>query len=155
MSELHPALAPLAFLVGDWHGAGAGHYPTIEPFAYLEEISFEHVGKPWLRYSQRTMHAIEGRPLHAETGYWRPVSDAEVEIVMTYPTGHVEVAAGVVQATTIDVETVTIAATPTAKRVDRVVRRFAVDGDDLRYELSMAAVGEALTPHLEAVLHRR
>jgi hypothetical protein len=153
-AELHPALAPVAFLLGTWRGDGSGHYPTIDSFAYVEEISFVHVGKPWLLYTQRTRHASEGRPLHAETGYWRPVGEASVEVVMAYPTGHVEIAAGTVRGNAIDVVTSTLAATGTAKRVDQVERRISVDGDDLHYTLSMAAVGEPLTPHLEATLHR-
>ena len=73
--EPHPALEPLTFLLGTWRGGGAGHYPTIEPFEYVEEISFVHVGKPWLLYTQRTRHAVEDRPLHAETGYFgRPAT---------------------------------------------------------------------------------
>ena len=104
-AELHPALAPVAFLLGTWRGDGAGHYPTIESFAYVEEISFVHVGKPWLLYTQRTRHATEGRPLHAETGYWRPVGDGAVEVVMAYPTGHVEIAAGTVRGNGIEIVT--------------------------------------------------
>jgi THAP4-like, heme-binding beta-barrel domain len=152
--EFHPALAPLEFLLGTWRGGGDGHYPTIEPFAYVEEISFVHVGKPWLLYTQRTRHAVEDRPLHAETGYWRPIGDADVEVVMCYPTGHVEIAAGAVDGTSVVVTTSSILATPTAKRVDRVERRIVVTGDELIYTLAMAAVGEPLTPHLEATLHR-
>jgi THAP4-like, heme-binding beta-barrel domain len=152
--ELHPAVAPLAFLLGTWRGGGTGHYPTIEPFGYVEEISFVHVGKPWLLYSQKTRHATEDRPLHAETGYWRPTGDTDVEVVMAYPTGHVEIAAGSVDGSSIVVATVSLAATSTAKRVDRVERRIAVSGDELTYTLAMAAVGEPLTPHLEASLRR-
>jgi nitrobindin-like protein len=152
--EAHPAIAPLAFLLGTWRGDGAGHYPTIEPFDYVEEISFVHVGKPWLLYTQRTRHATEGRPLHAETGYWRPVGSGRFELVMAYPTGHVEIGEGVVQGTDVTITTSTLAAAPTAKRVDRVERRITVDGDELRYTLAMAAVGEPLTPHLEATLRR-
>jgi hypothetical protein len=152
--ELHPALTPLAFLLGSWRGSGAGNYPTIEPFTYVEDISFVHVGKPWLLYSQRTRHAVEDRPLHAETGYFRPTGDRVVEVVMAYPTGHVEIAEASVGNGSIEIVTATLAATPTAKRVDRVERRITVDGDELHYTLAMAAVGEPLTPHLEAVLHR-
>ena len=153
-AEQHPALAPLAFLLGTWRGDGSGHYPTIESFAYVEEIAFVHVGKPWLLYTQRTRHATEDRPLHAETGYWRPVDETTVEVVMAYPTGHVEIAEGSLRGTAIDVVTATLSATPTAKRVDRVARTIAVDGDELHYTLAMAAVGEPLTPHLEATLRR-
>ena len=43
---------------------------------------------------------------------------------------------------------------PTAKQVDATERRISVDGDTMRYEVHMAAVGEPMTPHLEATLHR-
>ena len=43
---------------------------------------------------------------------------------------------------------------PTAKQVDATERRVSIDGDTMRYEVHMAAVGEPLTPHLEATLHR-
>ena len=43
---------------------------------------------------------------------------------------------------------------PTAKRVDATERRISVDGDAMRYEVHMAAVGLPMTHHLEATLHR-
>ena len=43
---------------------------------------------------------------------------------------------------------------PTAKRVDGTERRISVNGDTMRYEMHMAAVGEPMTHHLEATLHR-
>ena len=153
-TPLHPAVEPLAFLLGTWRGEGSGHYPTIDSFAYVEEISFAHVGKPWLLYTQRTRHATEDRPLHAETGYWRPIGDRVFEVAMSYPTGHVEVAAGTVDDGDIVIVTSELQATPTAKRVDRVERRISVVGDELHYTLAMAAVGLPLTAHLEATLRR-
>jgi THAP4-like, heme-binding beta-barrel domain len=151
---LHPDAEPLAFLLGTWRGEGHGHYPTIEPFDYVEEITFGHVGKPWLAYQQRTRHATEDRPLHAESGYLRPVGLGRLEVVMAYPTGHVEVADGTIDGTGIDWKTRTLVATGTAKRVDEVKRTLRVDGDLLSYEMAMAAVGVPLTPHLSATLRR-
>ena len=128
---LPPELEPLAFLLGDWAGEGEGVYPTIEPFGYHEEIRFWHVGKPFLAYTQRTRHAEDGRPLHAETGYLRPVGADGVELVLAHPTGVAEVAAGTVVGTRIDLATTTVALTATAKEVTAVERTIDVDGDHL------------------------
>lgn len=150
---LHPDVAHLAVLLGSWRGRGAGEYPTIAPFEYLEEVTFGHVGKPFLAYSQRTRAADDGRPLHAETGYWRPVGGAGLEVVLVHPTGVLEAAVGAIVGSVIEL-TAEPTLTPTAKSVTAVVRRFELDGDVLRYTLAMAAVGEPLTHHLAAELRR-
>jgi hypothetical protein len=121
---LHPELEPLAGLLGTWRGEGAGEYPTISPFRYGEELRFWHVGKPFLAYAQRTWSPEDGRPLHAETGYWRAKPGGTVELVLAHPTGIVEVQEG------------------------------HQDGGRLTYTIAMAAVGQPLTHHLAAELHR-
>src|ERR1041385_7241917 len=85
--ELHPDLAPVAFLLGTWQGHGKGSYPTIDTFEYDEEVRFWHVGKPLLSYTQRTWHPAKGFAMHAEMGYWRVQPEGRIEIVLAHPTG--------------------------------------------------------------------
>ena len=108
-------------------------YPTIDDFAYHEEVTFGHVGKPFLAYAQRTRAADDGRPLHAEHGYFRAPSPGRIELALAHPSGITEIAAGTVvgDGTTLVVElaTITVARTPTAKEVTTVERSIRVDGD--------------------------
>jgi hypothetical protein len=157
-APLHEDLRKLAGLVGTWAGAGTGSYPTIEDFAYLEELTFSHVGKPFLAMTQRTRHPDTGAPMHTETGYLRMPTPDAVELVVAQPTGLVEIGTGTVAVegsrTALGIRTA-VTATPSAKEVREVERIVTWDGEELGYELSMAAVGHALTHHLTAKLRRR
>jgi hypothetical protein len=155
---LHPDVAVLAPLLGTWEGAGAGEYPTIEDFAYLESITFGHSGKPFVAYTQRTRHPESGAPMHAESGYLRVPGPGGIEIVMAHPTGLAEIYEGAIVAgdgtLVIDVRSTVIASTGTAKEVVRTERTITLVEDDLQYTFRMAAVGQPLQHHLSARLHR-
>ncbi len=158
LPELHPDLQALAPLLGTWRGGGSGSYPTIEPFDYLEEVVFSHVGKAFLVYGQKTKSAADGKPLHAETGYLRVPQPGHVELVLAHPSGITEIEVGTYTADgmtiELDMTTSNIGLTPTAKLVTALGRSFRVDGDKLSYSLQMAAVGQPLRHHLAATLHR-
>jgi len=162
MTDLHPDLRHLAPLLGTWSGAGHGEYPTIAPFDYAESITFSHVGKPFLAYVQRTRSvggASPGQPMHAESGYWRFPTPATVEVVLSHPTGITEVEEGTIELTidgsiTMQLATTQIALSSTAKSVAGLERTIRIQGDELRYEVRMAAVGVPMRHHLAATLVR-
>ncbi len=157
--ELHPDVAVLAPLLGTWEGSGTGEYPTIEDFSYLESITFAHVGKPFVAYTQRTKHPDTGAPMHAESGYLRVPRPGSIEIVMAQPTGLTEVYEGAVVGgdapLVIDVRSTVIGATHTAKEVTITERTISLTGDELHYTFRMAAVGHPLRHHLSATLRRQ
>ena len=96
--------------------------------------------------------------MHTETGYVRSPGGGVVEIVAAIPTGQSELGVGTV-ATEGAVTTVAtdaeVRCTPSAKQVDRIVRRFVVEGDALAYTMEMAAVGQGVTLHLTSDLTRQ
>jgi THAP4-like, heme-binding beta-barrel domain len=157
-APLHPDVAVLAPLLGTWAGTGEGSYPTIEPFRYREEVTFAHAGKPFLAYRQATVRLDTGLPAHAEAGYLRGTGGDRFELVLAHPTGLAELAEGEVLAESgrlaLRLASVAVARTATAKEVTRVERTITVEGDVLRYELAMAAVGQPHQHHLAAELRR-
>jgi hypothetical protein len=156
--EPHPGIAPLAFLLGRWLGAGVGGYPTIESFRFGEEITFGHNGKPFLIYASRTwLLDDEGnriRPSHMETGFWRVTEDGKVEVMLAHPTGITEIYLGEISGTKIELATDVVARTSTAKDVRAGHRLYGLVGQDLAYAFDMAAMGQPLQPHLSAQLKR-
>ena len=151
--DLHPDCEQLGFLLGVWRGAGEGSYPTIESFGYTEEVTFSHVGKPFLGYTQKTKHAVSGAPLHAEAGYLRAVGAGRVEFVVVQPSGIVELHSGTVDRGTVDRGTVD-RGTVDRGTVDRgTVDRGTVDGGALVLQLD----GVHTTPTAKSVtdVHRQ
>ncbi len=156
--ELHPDLAPLAFLLGRWEGAGVGGYPTIESFQFGQEVTFSHNGKPFLSYTSRTWRLdAEGRigqPLSTEAGFWRPQPEGKVELLLAHPTGITEIYLGEVSGHRVDLATDVVARTTSAKEVTAGRRLYGLIGDDLGWAYDMAAVGQPLQSHISAQLKR-
>jgi hypothetical protein len=161
-APLHPDLAPLAFLLGRWEGAGVGGYPTIESFQFGQEMVFGHNGKPFLSYTSRTWlldaEGHIGRPLATESGFWRPQPDNKVELLLAHPTGITEIYLGEVSGTKIEMVTDAVARTASAKPVTAGKRLYGLvdsqrEGEkDLAYAYDMAAMDQPLQPHLWARL---
>ena len=156
--ELHPDLAPLAFLLGRWEGAGVGGYPTIESFQFGQEVSFSHNGKPFLSYTSRTWRLDAeghiGQPLATEAGFWRPQPEGKVELLLAHPTGITEIYLGEVSGHRIDLATDVVARTSSAKEVTAGRRLYGLIGDDLGWAYDLAAVGQPLQSHISAQLKR-
>jgi hypothetical protein len=148
--DLHPDLAPVAWLVGAWAGEGEGWYPTIADFRYHEEVTWSSGGKPLLAYQQRTWSLDDGRPMHSECGYLRVVPGG-LELVIAHANGITEISVGDINGA-VELRSCSMGGTPSAKDVRTVDRRMWLDGRDLCYELGMEAVGVARAPHLRARL---
>jgi THAP4-like, heme-binding beta-barrel domain len=155
---VHEALAPVAFLLGRWEGAGVVGYPTIESAQFGQEVTFGHNGKPFLIYSSRTWLLDEegrtGRPLSMETGFWRPQPDRQLEVLLVHPTGISEIYLGEVTGTKIEMATDAVVRTATAKEVTAGRRLYGLVEGDLAYAYDMAAVGQPLQAHASARLKR-
>jgi len=161
--ELHPALRALVPYIGLWRGRGRGGYPTIEDFDYGQEITIAHDGRPFLRYESRAwVLDDEGKPLRPggrESGWWRPVHTdgvptGELEVLLTTPTGIMELHLGRIDGTRVEFATDAVMRTSTAKEVTAGHRLFGIVDGALLYAQEMAAVGQGLTPHLSARLLR-
>ncbi|MEU5051591.1 FABP family protein [Streptomyces sp. NPDC021096] len=156
----HELLAPLIGFLGTWTGRGIGGYPTLtEEFAYAQEVTFSHDGRPFLRYEARAwlLDADDTplRPSARESGWWRLQPDGRVEALITQPTGVAEISVGRAGDGTVDLATHEVALTPTAKEVNATRRRYTLtDEDTLAFVHDLAAVGQPLQHHLSAQLRR-
>lgn len=160
---LHPAVRGLLPYVGLWRGRGRGGYPTIEDFDYGQEIRISHDGRPFLSYESRAW-VLDGqsrpvRPAGRESGWWRPVladgrPTGELEVLLTTPTGIMELHVGRVTGNQIELATDAVLRTATAKEVTAGRRLYGIVEGELLYAQEMAAVGQGLAPHLSARLSR-
>ena len=66
-SDLHPDLVPLAFLLGNWAGAGVSDFPGAEKCNFGQEVTFSHDGR---------LLAASCSDGHAWLWVWRPADVA-------------------------------------------------------------------------------
>lgn len=120
-------------------------------------MSFSHAGTPVLAYASRTWRLegdLAGRPLAAETGWWRAQPDGSVELLLAHPTGILELYVGEVTGARIELRTDTVVRSATAKEVTAGHRLYGLVEGELMYAVDMAAMGQGLQPHLSARLGR-
>lgn len=155
---LHPALAPLAWLVGVWEGAGVVGYPTVESANFGQEVVVSHDGRPFLEWHSHTWLLDQAgekvRPLATELGIWRPVEDGEVELMLVHSSGVLELYYGRIATAKVELRTDGVMRSPSAKQVSSGHRLYGLVESQLLWVLEMAAVGQPLQSHASAQLKR-
>lgn len=163
---IHDALLALLPLVGRWRGTGVGVVASSgAQFAYGQQVVFAHDGRPFLAYESRSWLLGPDdevlRPAWRESGFWRPgPGPDDIEVVLASNTGQTLVLTGVAGLQRWELDTHSVAGTPTAKDVDGERRLYAVrpvaDGgsDELVYATELAPGGADYAPHLNAQLAR-
>lgn len=156
--DLHQDLIPVAFLLGQWQGNGHGDYPTIDAFQFGQQVGFTHDGRPFLHYFSRTWliddEGSEIRPLALETGFVRPQRDGGIELLLSHPTGIVEIYYGKVEGAKIELATDAVVRTHTAQEYVGGQRLYGLVEGDLLWTFDMASVGQPIQPHIWARLKR-
>jgi hypothetical protein len=157
-ADLPTPLVPLAWLIGRWEGAGVVGYPTIESANFGQEVEFWHDGRPFLHYKSQAWLLDDAgqqvRPLASEVGFWRPGADGDLEVLLTHPTGIVEIYVGTVEGPRVTITTDVVARTATAKEYTAATRMYGLVEGDLMWVMDMAAVGQPLQSHVSAQLKR-
>jgi hypothetical protein len=148
-SDLHPDVLPLAFLLGDWEGAGVCDFPDTQKCNFGQEVTFTHDGRPFLEYTSRTW-VLDGdgkkvRPLESESGYWRVDAERKVEVVMSRDSGVIEIWYGELadKRPQIDLVTDAVARLGSAAPYTGGKRLYGYVRGDLMW------VGEKATPDVE------
>ncbi|WP_134774928.1 FABP family protein [Ornithinimicrobium flavum] len=155
---MHPDCAPLAWMLGSWAGAGVVGYPSIESRNFGQEIEVTHDGRPFLMWSSRAWlldeHGNKDRLGAVETGFWRPQPGGDVELLLTHPTGIVEMYYGTTGPAKVEVRTDGVIRSPHAKEYSAAHRMYGYVGGNMMWVMDMAATGHPLQSHVSAELKR-
>ena len=131
---VHEDIRPLAWLIGRWEGAGVVGYPTMTSRNFGQEIVVEH--------------GSLDRPSSTEMGFWR-VADGEAELLLTHPTGILELYFGPVEPGRISLRTDGVLRSAHAKEYSAATRLYGLVNSRLMWAMDMAAVGQPLQSHVE------
>jgi hypothetical protein len=120
--------------------------PALVPLAWL---FLHYASQTWLLDDE----GAKVRPLASEVGYWRPANDG-VEVLLTHPTGYVEIYVGEIEGPRVTLRTDLVARTESALEYTAASRMYGLVDGDLMWVLDMAAVGQPLQSHASAQLKR-
>ncbi|KAM8789327.1 peroxynitrite isomerase THAP4 isoform 1-T1 [Rhynchonycteris naso] len=152
--KMNPVVEPLSWMLGTWLSdpPGAGTFPTLQPFQYLEEVHISHVGQPMLNFSFNAFHPDTRKPMHRECGFIRLEPDTnKVAFVSAQNTGIVEVEEGEVNGQELHIASHSIARISFAKEphVEQITRKFRLNSEGkLEQTVSMATTTQPMTQHL-------
>ena len=143
----------LSFLLGTWRGQGEGGYPSVEDFAYSEEMTFTDAGDGVFVYREQAWDP-DGEPIHSETGYLRALDDGTVDLALAYPFGVSEVMEGLLEGTKLTLTSTSVGVTTNGEPVTGLTRVIEVGREALEYESLVATPSQAMTRHLRGTLAR-
>ena len=156
--DLHPNLAPIAWLIGRWEGSGKATYPGTADFDFGQQIDFAHNGGNYLHYLSQLFEVDdEGmaiRPLDMETGFWRPQPDNGLEVVMCKPAGYAEVWYGSITGSKIELATDAVVRTASAEDYSAGQRLYGNVAGELFWTFDKAAYGHHLQTYMWGRLRR-
>ncbi|MFD1828775.1 MULTISPECIES: FABP family protein [Streptomyces] len=159
-SDLHPDLVPLAFLLGNWAGAGVADFPGRDQCNFGQEVSFSHDGRNFLEYVSRSWELDDKgekvRPLETETGYWRIDGERKVEVVMIRDQGVAEVWYGEMaeKKPQIDLATDAVARLSSSDDYSGGKRLYGYVKGDLMWVGERATATTPLRPYMSAHLKK-
>jgi hypothetical protein len=159
-APIHESLLSLLPLVGMWHGQGSGvSASTGAEFAFGQQITFAHDGRPFLAYESRSW-LLDGsgeviRQAWRESGFWRlGATEDDVEVMLAANTGLTMQYTGVAGDQRWELASSAVLSSPTAKVVDGERRLYALVGSELAYVTELAPAGQPFAAHLNARLSR-
>lgn len=151
-------LAPLAWLIGRWEGAGVIGYPGMESANFGQEVICRHDGRPFLEWHSRMWRLDDAgnkvEAIDTEVGYWRPLPNNEVELMLTHPTGIVEMYYGQTSPAKIELRTDGVIRSPQTNEYNAASRLLGYVNSNLMWAMDIAAGGHKLQSYASAELKK-